>query len=114
MPSVYINHIILRLSEMLNIVITINLITLVLIVLVSGQNDNYVLLISYDAFRPDYFERDVTPFMNDLRKKGTYAEYMRNVFPTKTFTNHHTISTGLFPEVHGVLGVCYSFHYYNC
>jgi predicted AlkP superfamily pyrophosphatase or phosphodiesterase len=26
------------------------------------------------------------------------------VFPTKTFPNHHSIATGLFPESHGVLG----------
>ncbi|KAJ9598240.1 hypothetical protein L9F63_011061, partial [Diploptera punctata] len=29
---------------------------------------------------------------------------MRNVFITKTFTNHHSIATGLYAETHGVLG----------
>lgn len=28
---------------------------------------------------------------------------MRNVFPTKTFPNHHSIATGVFPEEHGVM-----------
>jgi predicted AlkP superfamily pyrophosphatase or phosphodiesterase len=26
------------------------------------------------------------------------------VFPTKTFPNHHSIATCLFPEYHGILG----------
>lgn len=90
---------------MINCLIRINAVIVVIALIVSGQkDDNLLLLISYDAFRPEYFERNVTPFMNDLRKQGTYTEYMRNVFPTKTFTNHHTISTGMFPEEHGVLG----------
>ncbi|XP_001602371.1 bis(5'-adenosyl)-triphosphatase enpp4 isoform X1 [Nasonia vitripennis] len=62
-----------------------------------------LLVISYDAFRYDYFERDFTPFLKQLKLKGTHADYMRNVFVTKTFPNHHTISTGLFVESHGVV-----------
>lgn len=54
-------------------------------------------------FRYDYFDRNVTPFLKDLKMKSTYADYMRNVFVTKTFPNHHTISTGLFVETHGVV-----------
>ncbi|KAK6624257.1 hypothetical protein RUM44_011116 [Polyplax serrata] len=40
----------------------------------------------------------------ELRESGTVAEYMDNVFVTKTFTNHHSIATGVYPEFHGVLG----------
>lgn len=29
---------------------------------------------------------------------------MKNVFPTKTFTNHYSIATGAYPETHGILG----------
>lgn len=90
---------------MINCLIKINAIAVFVALFVSGQkDDNLLLLVSYDAFRPEYFDRDVTPFMNDLRKRGTSTDYLRNVFPTKTFTNHHTISTGMFPEEHGVLG----------
>lgn len=62
-----------------------------------------LLVISYDAFRPEYFTRNVTPYMNELRKNGTSSEYMKNEFPTKTFVNHHSIATGMYPSVHGVL-----------
>jgi ectonucleotide pyrophosphatase/phosphodiesterase family member 5 len=45
----------------------------------------------------------VTDYTNELRQNNTRADYIRNVFPTKTFPNHHTISTGVFPEEHGVM-----------
>ncbi|XP_048261105.1 bis(5'-adenosyl)-triphosphatase enpp4 isoform X1 [Bombus terrestris] len=60
-----------------------------------------LLVISYDAFRYDYFDR--TPFMNKLKHEGTYADYMMNIFVTKTFPNHHTMATGLYAETHGVV-----------
>jgi ectonucleotide pyrophosphatase/phosphodiesterase family protein 5 len=41
--------------------------------------------------------------MNKTRTSGSHAEYMRNVFITKTFPNHHSIATGVYPEVHGIL-----------
>lgn len=63
-----------------------------------------LFVISYDAFRYDYFNRNITPFMNELRNNATHADYMENIFVTKTFPNHYTIVTGLFAENHGVVG----------
>lgn len=63
-----------------------------------------LIVVSYDAFRYDYIAKNITPHMENLRKLGAYADYMINVFPTKTFPNHHSIATGLYPEVHGVIG----------
>ncbi|KAB0398502.1 hypothetical protein E2I00_014621, partial [Balaenoptera physalus] len=34
---------------------------------------------------------------------GTYAKNMRPVYPTKTFPNHYSIVTGLYPESHGLI-----------
>lgn len=62
-----------------------------------------LLVVSYDAFRYDYFNRNVTPFMNKLRNKGSHADYMKNIFVTKTFPNHHTMATGLYAETHGIV-----------
>ena len=61
------------------------------------------ILVSYDAFRNEYFNRNVTGFTNALRYNWTRAAYLRNVFPTKTFPNHHSIATGVYPEEHGVM-----------
>lgn len=41
--------------------------------------------------------------MNQLRSNNTRANYIKNVFPTKTFPNHHSIATGVFPDKHGVV-----------
>eukprot|EP00795_Rhopilema_esculentum_P004153 gene4153-20335_t len=35
--------------------------------------------------------------------EGVQAEYMTSQFPTKTFPNHYTIATGLYPESHGIV-----------
>lgn len=66
-----------------------------------------LIIVSYDAFSNDYFHKGWVPTMERLRKSGTFADYLINVFPTKTFPNHHSIATGLYPEVHGVIGNSY-------
>jgi len=53
--------------------------------------------------RYDYFKRNLTPFMSQLKVNGTSADYMMNIFVTKTFPNHHTMATGLYAETHGVV-----------
>lgn len=60
---------------------------------ITGSNDPALLVVSYDAFRPDYLKRGVTPYMNKFREEGAAPEFMYNVFPTKTFTNHHSLAT---------------------
>ncbi|KAF7407142.1 hypothetical protein HZH66_001679 [Vespula vulgaris] len=83
--------------------------TLFLFILCNIKQGQFVsihpklLVVSYDAFRYDYFNRNVTPFMNKLRNEGTHADYMMNIFVTKTFPNHHTMATGLYAETHGVV-----------
>lgn len=83
--------------------------TAVLIILINLQVGLFIsqhpklLVVSYDAFRYDYFNRNLTPYMNRLKYAGTYAEYMMNIFVTKTFPNHHTMATGLYAETHGVV-----------
>lgn len=66
-----------------------------------------LLIVSYDAFSNDYFHKGWVPNMESLKKNGTFADYLVNVFPTKTFPNHHSIATGLYPEIHGVIGNSY-------
>jgi ectonucleotide pyrophosphatase/phosphodiesterase family protein 5 len=63
-----------------------------------------LLIVSFDGFRHDFFTKRATPGLDRFKTDGTHAPYVRNVFPTKTFPNHHSIATGLFPESHGVLG----------
>ncbi len=63
-----------------------------------------VLLISFDGFRWDYPQRYETPHLDRLAEEGLRAERLVPVFPTKTFPNHYTLVTGLYPENHGIVG----------
>lgn len=63
-----------------------------------------VLLVSLDGFRADYTTYEVTPVINRLRECGIQTSFMRSSFPSKTFPNHYTIATGLYPESHGIVG----------
>jgi len=62
-----------------------------------------VLLISVDGFRWDYFQKAETPNLDKLIAEGVKAESLKPVFPSKTFPNHYTIVTGLYPEHHGIV-----------
>ncbi|KOC69989.1 Ectonucleotide pyrophosphatase/phosphodiesterase family member 4 [Habropoda laboriosa] len=83
--------------------------SLMLVILLNVKHGLFIsqhpklLVVSYDAFRFDYFSRNLTPYMNKLKHEGTYVDYMMNIFVTKTFPNHHTMATGLYAETHGVV-----------
>jgi alkaline phosphatase D len=63
----------------------------------------YVILISFDGFRYDYAEKFDAPFFKSLRKRGAWAEGLIPSFPSKTFPNHYSIITGLYPGHHGLV-----------
>lgn len=62
-----------------------------------------VLLVSIDGFRHDYFDFTATPNLDKIIEEGVKAEALIPVFPTKTFPNHYTQVTGLYPENHGLV-----------
>lgn len=62
-----------------------------------------VILISLDGFRWDYLDKYSPPTLNSLAKSGVRAKWMVPSFPTKTFPNHYTIATGLYPQNHGIV-----------
>ncbi len=41
--------------------------------------------------------------LNELAREGVRAKWMIPSFPTKTFPNHYTIATGLYPAHHGIV-----------
>ncbi|AWW00372.1 alkaline phosphatase family protein [Arcticibacterium luteifluviistationis] len=68
-----------------------------------SQEKNYVLLVSFDGFRHDYVEKyDATNFKKFI-SKGTASEGLIPSFPSKTFPNHYSIITGLYPGNHGLV-----------
>lgn len=62
-----------------------------------------VILISLDGFRYDYFEKYHPRELNKLAGEGVRAKWMTPAFPSKTFPNHYTIVTGLYPAHHGIV-----------
>jgi predicted AlkP superfamily pyrophosphatase or phosphodiesterase len=62
-----------------------------------------VILISIDGFRADYVDKIDTPNLHSIIDRGTRAKYMIPSFPAKTFPNHYTIATGLYPGHHGIV-----------
>ena len=62
-----------------------------------------VVLISFDGWRWDYMARAHVPNLQALASRGVRAEALVPSFPTKTFPNHYTIVTGLYPENHGIV-----------
>jgi predicted AlkP superfamily pyrophosphatase or phosphodiesterase len=62
-----------------------------------------VILISLDGFRYDYLDKFNPPTLKKLAKEGVRAKWMIPSFPTKTFPNHYTIATGLYPSHNGIV-----------
>lgn len=64
----------------------------------------YVILISLDGFRWDYVEKYQPPHLSKFIKNGVKAQSLIPSFPSKTFPNHYTIATGMYPDQHGIIG----------
>lgn len=63
----------------------------------------YVILVSFDGFRHDYVEKYNTPNFKKFINKGAAADVMLPSFPSKTFPNHYTVVTGMYPGNHGLI-----------
>lgn len=62
-----------------------------------------IILISLDGFRADYLDKYEPKTLLEIARDGVRAKWLIPVFPTKTFTNHYSIATGLYPENHGII-----------
>jgi predicted AlkP superfamily pyrophosphatase or phosphodiesterase len=61
-------------------------------------------MVSFDAFRADYIDRYQPLALSSLAARGVRAQWMTPSFPSKTFPNHYTLATGLYPGHHGIVG----------
>ena len=73
------------------------LLSLILPTLLLSDQGVYTLVISFDGFRYDYFDKAPTPNFDKFIKKGTKAESLIPVFPSLTFPNHYS-------DKHRILG----------
>lgn len=63
----------------------------------------YVILVSFDGFRHDYVEKYDAPNFKQFIAAGVSAEAMLPSYPSKTFPNHYSIVTGMYPNNHGLV-----------
>ena len=78
------------------------LLALATIVSWAAPSENYTIIVSLDGFRWDYCEAYDTPFLNGMAQDGVKATMLPS-FPSKTFPNHYTLATGLYPDHHGIV-----------
>ncbi len=71
--------------------------------IINEQPRQYVLVVSLDGFRWDYTDKANTPTLDSIAKAGVKAKALIPSFPTKTFPNHYSIATGLYPDNHGIV-----------
>jgi predicted AlkP superfamily pyrophosphatase or phosphodiesterase len=68
----------------------------------AGPNKHLLLVL--DGLRPDYVTPDVMPNLHALGQRGVVFTNHHSVYPTVTRVNSSSISTGAYPERHGILG----------
>lgn len=69
----------------------------------SALTRPYVVMVSIDGYRYDYTDRFAPPALSRIAREGASAEGLLPVYPSKTFTNHYSIATGLYAENHGIV-----------
>ncbi len=75
-----------------------------LLVAQNQPKGQYVVMLSLDGFRADYPEKYQAKNLLSIAKKGVRVKRMIPSNPTKTFPNHYTLVTGLYPDHHGLIG----------
>jgi arylsulfatase A-like enzyme len=71
---------------------------------VETQQPSSQLLLVVDGLRPDYITPEVMPRLHALGQRGVLFRAHHSVFPTVTRVNSSSMSTGAYPETHGLLG----------
>jgi len=78
--------------------------TLLLVALAASSDLRpTIILVSLDGWRWDYDQYADVPALRSLSERGVRAAHLISSFPTKTFPNHYTIVTGLYPGHHGIV-----------
>lgn len=79
------------------------ILTITALLSACAKNDQVTVIISLDGFRWDYTQWYDTPFLDRMAEEGVEAALIPS-YPSKTFPNHYTLATGLFPDHHGIIG----------
>ncbi len=70
---------------------------------VPGDNSKeYVVMLSLDGFKYNYSKDNTLEAFDEIKSRGVSSR-LQPSFPTKTFPNHYSIATGLYPDNHGIV-----------
>ena len=69
----------------------------------SPAHPPVLVVVSLDGFRADYLDRPAAVHLRALAARGVRASRLIPSFPSKTFPNHYSLVTGLYPEHHGIV-----------
>ncbi|TXH21895.1 MAG: alkaline phosphatase family protein [Chitinophagaceae bacterium] len=71
---------------------------------ISTHQKPYVILISADGFRYDYFKKYNANHLLNIANNGVWAKNgMYPSYPSITFPNYYTLVTGMYPAHHGIV-----------
>ncbi len=68
----------------------------------SVYGKHTTVVVSLDGFRWDYPSMYSTPMLDYMAEHGVESGLIPS-FPSKTFPNHYTLATGLYPDHHGII-----------
>lgn len=76
--------------------------TLLMACSLHGKEKHYTVIVSLDGCRWDYPQLFHMPFIDFMAANGVESGLIP-AFPSKTFPNHYTLATGLYPDHHGIV-----------
>ena len=74
----------------------------ILCTLTARASQHYTVVVSLDGCRWDYPQWYDTPLFDQMASEGVESGLIPS-FPSKTFPNHYTLATGLYPDHHGII-----------
>ena len=63
-----------------------------------------VLIVVFDALRPEFVRPDLMPNLSAFAGEGIRFKNSRSTFPTETRVNQTAVLTGCYPQKHGIVG----------
>lgn len=69
----------------------------------ASTDETYVVMVSFDGMRYDFLDRVPTPAFDRVAEAGVRGAGLIPAYPSKTFPNHYTLATGLYPAHHGIV-----------
>ncbi|MCF7825741.1 MAG: ectonucleotide pyrophosphatase/phosphodiesterase [Candidatus Marinimicrobia bacterium] len=95
--------------KIIQAIVPVLLITLIISACTSNPyvskipKEQYVVMLSLDGCRWDYPQMADMPNLESIARDGVKLESLQPCFPSKTFPNHYSMATGLYPDQHGIV-----------